>query len=323
MELIANYLGNRSQPFRYSNSSAASVGPGTPSTPPPQSNGPIIISSNNFYSWGDLITFRYIGETYFTMMPPDGGSTSGSSAEPLHQPIGEYLLMNGCTQCHNDGGGVSQPAGPMTPIHLRYHTISIENPVTIIQDIGPEGGGIGGCTAGGDKSAETFDSNGCATHTPAIITFHSKIYRTGGDRIAKKYIVIENHTSKTINMDVYISGNIMAAGDLAAMHARHPSHSADQWYPTNERTFLLESEPLLMINLSSKDQTNRSGKALSIIMEFSPIYDQGNIPNPTEIGLEAYIEEFIDDVIETAVSNVMSEMTQETPPPAQTDQSHS
>lgn len=311
MELIANYLGNRYQ------SSAPSIGCSSSRPPPPptQSKGPIIISSNNFYSWGDLITFRYIGETYFTMMPPDGGSTSGSSAEPLHQPIGEYLLMNGSPQGHHYGGGVSQPAGPMTPIHLRYHTISIENPVTIIQDIGPEGGGIGGCTAGGDKSAETFDSNGCATHTPAIITFHSKIYRTGGDRVAKKYIVIKNLTSETINMDIYISGNIMSD--------EHASYSTDQWYPTNERTFLLESEPLLMINLSSKDQTNRSGKALSIIMEFSPIYDQGNIPNPTEIGLEAYIEEFIDNVIETAVSNVISEMTQETPPPAQTDQSHS
>jgi len=94
METIANYLGNYKRQA-------------TDGRPELYSPGPIIISSNFYYAWGDLLTFRHIGETIQSLPINEGGL--------LHQPIGEYIPLDGTA-----------------PIHLRYHTISEENPVTII-----------------------------------------------------------------------------------------------------------------------------------------------------------------------------------------------
>ena len=51
MELLANYLGNYKKRDNSDNLDG---------------DGPVVISSNNYYAWGDLLTFRYIGEKYFT-----------------------------------------------------------------------------------------------------------------------------------------------------------------------------------------------------------------------------------------------------------------
>jgi len=141
METIANYLGN------YKLQDVNSL-----------REGPIIISSNNYYAWGDLLTFRYIGEKTFS--PQAGHHTDHDVGGGLHQPIGAVL-----------------PGVVYAPIHLRYHTISQENPVTIIQD-----------------TAEPVDEG------QALI-----VLKSTPKNAHIKYLEIEDHSSEDNVLEVFIN----------------------------------------------------------------------------------------------------------------------
>ena len=178
METIANYLGNykREVDGQYS-------------------SGPIIISSNYYYAWGDLLTFRHIGERILTH---SDSLLAARESGPLHQPIGEYFPAN----------------VESAPIHLRYHTISEENPVTIIQTIGEE-----------------------AADAIIVLKSTSWIHRLGYNF---KYIEIEDYSDKDICLEVFI--NMVESSE----------QPIESWVLTKERKFLLAMVPLLMFAIKTK-----------------------------------------------------------------------
>lgn len=198
METIANYLGNykREVGGQYS-------------------SGPIIISSNYYYAWGDLLTFRHIGERVLTHS--DSLLTSHESGQDP-QPIGEYFPAN----------------VESAPIHLRYHTISEENPVTIIQ------------TSGGEEASDV------------IIVLKST---AGESKLGYnfKYIEIEDYSDKDICLEVFI--NMVESSE----------QPIESWVLTKERKFLLSMEPLLMF--VAKAKTNPLS-VMVMIIEASPSLDQ-------------------------------------------------
>jgi len=226
METIANYLGNYKRQA-------------TDDRPELYSPGPIIISSNFYYAWGDLLTFRHIGEAIQSLPINEGGL--------LYQPIGEYI-----------------PLDSSAPIHLRYHTISEENPVTIIQNIGT-----------GDENA-----------MEAIIVLKSTPMIKADGYHNFKYIEIEDHSGKEIEVDVFI--NMVESSEQVG----------EEWAPTKERRFLLSMEPLLMFVMKLRANP---AKAVVMIIEASPSLDQ-NLPNPSSASLQTFVQHFVDQVVESAVA---------------------
>jgi len=237
METIANYLGNykREVGGQYS-------------------SGPIIISSNYYYAWGDLLTFRHIGERVLTHS--DSLLTSHESA-PLHQPIGEYF-----------------PADvESAPIHLRYHTISEENPVTIIQTIGEEA-------------------------SDAIIVLKSTawLHQLGYNL---KYIEIEDHSDKDICLEVFI--NMVESSE----------QPIESWVLTKERKFLLSMEPLLMF--VAKAKTNPLSVMVMIIEASPLLDQNLPNPSSASLetfvqhfvdqAIESAVAEHVQQVVDVALTN--------------------
>jgi len=214
--------------------------------------GPVIISSENFYAWGDLLTFRYIGEQIMPTTEDESNQHSRQS-QMLHQSIG--CIINPHFELS-------------APIHLRYHTISKENPVTIIQDVD-------------------------GSDTPAIITLRIVTHDSW------RYIVIDNHSDDSICLNTFIN----------TVETDEYNETQEGWIPTgSQNKFLLSSEPLLMFAINSREQISQnSNKALVMIIEASLSFDQ-NLPNPSEIALEAFVTGFIDNVIDEVVAQVIDDV---------------
>lgn len=244
-ELLANYLGNYKQIvdnddadalFRHRHNH--------------DGKGPVIISSENFYSWGDLLTFRYIGESYIPISQ-DHQDHQDPHDHQLHQPIESVFPI--------DNNNLS------APIHLRYHTISKENPVTIIQDID-------------------------GSDTPAIIALRIVT------RESWRYIVIDNYSDDSICIDTYIN-TVETGENNEIVEGWIPTGTQNK--------FLLSSEPLLMFVINSREQISQNpNKAFVMIIEASLSFDQ-NLPNPSELALETFVANFIENVIDETVAQVI------------------
>lgn len=258
MELIANYLGN------YKNSKSPVTGSGSSGyhdSSGYQDNhvyqdyhdGPIIISSNNYYSWGDLLTFRYIGEKNVPPHLQYNLTDHDADDNQMHQPFGEFF-----TSPINIDQTVS------APIHLRYHTISPENPLTIIQNV----------------STPTNSTD--AIVTIKIQNIESQDTESQDMSGRSKYIVIEDY-SENVMVDIFIKTDVQ-----------------DNWFHTSDKKFLLSSELLFMIMFRHKD--NQS-KAITLVIEASESFDQ-NLPQPSDIALEVFVENFINQVVEEVVSSL-------------------
>jgi len=183
MELIANYLGN------YKGQTDPSYTTDFTHQCSHDGDGPIIISSNNYYAWGDLLTFRYIGEMNVVV---------AAMAAVAESPIGGYFPDTMVS----------------APIHLRYHTISRENPVTIIQAIDNVIG-------------------------PAIVVFKI-IQSTDGE---SKYIAIGNYSSEDICIDIYIS---------AEFTEPLSNQNTESWVLAEDDKFLLTMDQLFMLVMKPK-----------------------------------------------------------------------
>ena len=240
MELIANYLGNYKKQT-YAPDTIGSTDQNHQSSH--DSDGPIIISSNNYYSWGDLLTFRYIGEKNV------GGAVD---VDPQHRPLHPSQPI----------GGYFPDTMVSAPIHLRYHTISRENPVTIIQTVD---NAIG----------------------QAIVVF--KIIESDDDE--SKYIAIVNDSSEDICVDIYIN-----------METDTPSsnQNTETWVLSDDDKFLLTMDQLFMLVMKPKYNPK---KAFMMIIEASPSFDQ-NLPDPADISLEAFVENFVNQTVDDAVANL-------------------
>jgi hypothetical protein len=241
-ELLANYLGNYKQIVDNDDADALYR---------PRHNhdgkGPVIISSENFYSWGDLLTFRYIGESYI----PISQDHQDHQDHQLHQPIEPVFPI------HN--------TNLSAPIHLRYHTISKENPVTIIQDID-------------------------GSDTPAIIALRIVTYESW------RYIVIDNYSDDSICINTYIN-TVETDENNEIVEGWIPTGTQNK--------FLLSSEPLLMFVIKSREQISQNpNKAFVMVIEASLSFDQ-NLPNPSEIALETFVANFIENVIDETVAQVI------------------
>jgi hypothetical protein len=166
----------------------------------------------------------------------------------MHQPFGEFF-----TSPININQTVS------APIHLRYHTISPENPLTIIQNV-----------------STPTDS------TDAIVTIKIQNIESHGASGTSKYVVIEDHSENAL-VDIFIKTDVQ-----------------DNWFRTHDKKFLLSSELLFMIMFRHKD--NQS-KAVTLVIEASESFDQ-NLPEPSDIALEVFVENFINQIVEEAVSSL-------------------
>ena len=195
-----------------------------------QYNGPIIVTSNNYYSWGDLLTFRYVGIVK-------------NSESHLNQYFQQLISSK----------------IPSSPIHLRYHTISVENPIMLIHE---------------------FDNN-----QPIIINLSIQNYlETNRSGSGSRFIKITNESDFS-TMSIFINND-----------------SDDKWIPSSTNSFVLSTEPLLMIVITSKIIPN----SFILILEASESYDQ-NLPQPSELALETYVANLVDEAIEEAVQEVLQQ----------------